>query len=82
MTRITITDAMWRQLSGCTDPVDLCDANGQILGRFLPAAIFSPSLSEDGCPFTDEQLTAMEQVGGGMPLREFWLQMGRKCDTP
>jgi hypothetical protein len=52
---IRITDDSLRsQLSSCSQPVDLRDAAGSILGRFIPAT--DPSLYEPVPPMTREEL--------------------------
>lgn len=36
MTRIVVTDTLRGLLHGLSGPLEFCDGNGQVLGRFVP----------------------------------------------
>ena len=44
MTRITVDEALRGKLHNLSEPVELCDESGRVLGRFSPA--FDPALYE------------------------------------
>lgn len=53
MTRVIVDDALRAKLHNLTEPLVLCDQQGQIFGHFVPAVDFSqwepasPGVSED-----------------------------------
>jgi hypothetical protein len=49
--------------------VELHDANGNLLGFFLPAVNLSQSKMPD-CPFTDEEIEKLRQQRGARSLAE------------
>ena len=55
MTRVPIDASLPAKLSELTEPVELCDESGKVVGRFEPA--FDPSKWEIiGPELTDEEL--------------------------
>lgn len=76
MTRVTVDAQMRTTLRGFSEPLDLCDASGRIVGRFVPVSTApppgytEPPLSEEewkrrqeGPDYsTDEVLARLEQL--------------------
>jgi hypothetical protein len=60
MTRIVINTALRDQLQAITQPVELCDEAGQVLGRFLPSVDPSPYEFVD-LPISDEELIRLSR---------------------
>jgi hypothetical protein len=76
MSRIVLDESLRRQLTGAGSPVELCDSSGRVLGYFVPAGGFFV-LPEDECPYTADQLRAMQAETGGSALAELWQELGR-----
>lgn len=75
MNRIIVDDSLKSRLDGVVEPVEVCDADGQMLGHFVPiAALGRP----DGCPYSTDELNRMRGEDGGRPLAEIWKSLGAK----
>ncbi len=73
MNRITVDDALKSRLDGVVEPVEVCDAQGRMLGHFVPiAALVGP----DACPYSADELTRMRGEDGGRTLTEIWKSLG------
>jgi hypothetical protein len=60
MTRVIVDDALRSKLHNLTEPLELCDSLGNVVGRFVPA--FDPSEYEQWEPeFSEEELLQEEQ---------------------
>lgn len=62
MTRVIVDEILRSKLHNLTEPLELCDASGRVLGHLVPAA----GLSEyEACEphFSDDELRAAEQSG-------------------
>jgi hypothetical protein len=72
MTRVTVDTQFQQLVSNCTAPLELCDASGSILGRFIPA--MPPIVEEDWIDLTpdltDEELEAEIDAGEGYSTQE------------
>jgi hypothetical protein len=55
MSKIVIDAALGRQLQAITEPVELCDDSGRVLGRFAPAIDLSQYENVEP-PISDEEL--------------------------
>ena len=74
MTRITIDPSFSNQLRGLTQPVELCDTSGQVLGRYIPEA------DERGPQITEEELRRRKQRGGsGRSLAEIMADLEKRA---
>ena len=69
MTRITLDPAALANLDRLTEPVEVCDTSGRVVGYFHPAADERLYRSVQ-VPFTDEELDRFEQEPGGRSLAE------------
>ena len=52
MNRVTVNHNASSQLDGVSQPVQVFDENGKLLGHFVPTSSLDPSAS---CPFSDER---------------------------
>ncbi len=73
MNRFTIEQTLVAQLGGVTEPVDLCDQHGTVLGRFIPN---SANIAEAGCPYSTSQLKEMRSELGGRSLPSILSTLG------
>lgn len=74
MSRIVVDAKLREKLLQVVQPIELIDAGGHVLGRFLPEASqfdLDPNIS-------DEELCRREQVGGGRALSEILRDLERK----
>ncbi len=58
MQRLVVDVGIAGQLYGLSDPVELCDESGRVLGHFMPGRQGTSDLS---IPFSDEELARREQ---------------------
>jgi hypothetical protein len=78
MPRVMVNDVLCQELDTFTTPVEVCDHSGRVLGQFIPAGQSTTiSVPSDGCPYSDDELTAMRNETGGRPLAEIWKSLGR-----
>lgn len=75
MNRVTVDHSASLQLDGVSQPVQVFDENGKLLGHFVPTSSLDPTAS---CPFSDEKLAKMRGASGGRPLNEIWDSMSGK----
>ena len=72
MTRVTVDAQLQNLLLNFTKPLELCDASGSILGKFIPA--MPPIVEEDWIDLTpdltDEELEAEIDSGEGYSTQE------------
>jgi len=79
MTQITVDQALQKRLGGLTEPLELRDANGQILGHFLPEADYKKIVYGSlEIPFSDEEIARRRAQTGGCSLSEIWDRVGQK----
>jgi hypothetical protein len=80
MSKITLDAALRSKLNGLNETLVVCDENGQTVGHFLPAETYRKLLfkvAESQCPYTPEQLQALRQETGGLPLADLWKTLGQ-----
>ena len=65
MTRVRVDENLASQLAASPGPLELCDPNGKVVGRFTP---ITPSKIE--IPFTEEEIQKSKQKKGGRPLAD------------
>lgn len=74
MPRIIVDEHLHNRLMGLISPVELCDASGRILGRFVPAATdYGPVELQ----VSNEELEQRAREGGGRPLRDILADLER-----
>ena len=81
MVRIVVDKDMRERLGGLEDQLEIFDENGRVLGRFLPVRESKLAEVEAHCPYTPEELDAMEARAareGGRPLADIWNDLGAK----
>lgn len=69
MNRVTIDYHTSTQFGGLSQPVEVFDEGGNLLGHFVPKVSLELSAS---CPYFDEELARMRNEKGGRFLREVW----------
>lgn len=60
MSKLSLDSALPSKLMGLTHPVDVCDASGRVLGRYIPRvdstrAASAPQLSEEELQRRDDE---------------------------
>ena len=75
MNRVTIDHNASAQLDAVSQPVEIFDESGRLLGHFVPTT--SSNLPVD-CPYSDDQLAKMRSESGGRPLSEIWESLDSK----
>ncbi len=79
MTQIQIDQALLQKLGGLVGPVELCDANGQVLGHCLPEAEYQKMLyASFKLELSDEEIARRRAETGGSTLQEIWQELGAK----
>jgi hypothetical protein len=69
MNRLTIDHHASTQLVGLSQPVEVFDEDGNLLGHFVPKVSLDPSAS---CPYSEAALARMRGENGGRFLSEIW----------
>jgi len=78
MTQVQIDQVLQQKLGGLNQSVELCDADGKILGRFLPEKEYHEMLyGSVEIPFSEEELARRRAETGGCSLEEIWKRLGR-----
>jgi hypothetical protein len=77
MTRVTINNSISQTLDQFSEPVELFDPSGRLIGQFLPASTLRISRPSDDCPISEEELQRLRTQKGGRPLAEIWKDLGR-----
>ena len=75
MNRITVDDALKSRLDGSVEPVEVCGAEGHMLGHFVPIAALGRL---DGGPYCTQELNCMRGEDGRRPRAEIWKSLGTK----
>ena len=78
MTKLTVDEGLRVKLQSLTVPVEFCDQSGRTLGHFVPSQPAQVQEALADCPYTEEELAAMRQEGGGRTLPEIWKSLGRR----
>jgi len=61
MTRVVVTETLLNLLGNLAQPLELCDAGGQVLARVVPADVASQYEAWEP-PFSEEDLRRQEQA--------------------
>jgi hypothetical protein len=83
MHQIALDETLKAKLNGLNEELEICDADGQAVGYFVPAARYTAVMTERKqfydwvmrqCPISDEELDRRqrEETGKGRPLSEIW----------
>ncbi len=79
MTQVKVDQALRQKLGGMHEPVELCDAEGKVLGHYLPESEYKKILyASVEIPFSDEEIARRRAQTGGCSLREIWDRLGQK----
>ncbi len=79
MTQIQVDESLREKLGGMNRPVELCDPDGRVLGRFLPEEEYRKILYDSvEIPYSDEEIARFRAERGGCSLEEIWKRLGRK----
>ena len=77
MTKVIVDQAVCALLAPLKESVDLCDARGQVLGQFTPAA--SRLVADPMQPqVSEEELDRREREAGGRPLSEILADLEKR----
>jgi hypothetical protein len=79
MSKIILDPDLKARLNGLNEQLEICDADGRTLGRFLPEQAYRKLLYaaiEAACFHDKEELERRRRETGGMTLAEFWKRMG------
>ena len=78
MTQVQVDQALQQKLGGLDKSVELCGADGKVLGRFLPESEYRALLYNSvEIPFSDEEIARRRAETGGCSLEEIWKRVGR-----
>ena len=79
MSKITLDNDLRAKLNGLSKPLEICDETGQIVGHYLPSALYKKfvyaALAAE-CPYNAEDLARMHRETGGRPLAGLWKELG------
>jgi CRISPR/Cas system-associated endonuclease Cas1 len=79
MTQVQVDQALLQKLGGMAEPVVFCDANGTVLGHYLPEAEYKKMLyGSIQIPYSDEEIARRRAQTGGCSLRDIWNRVGQK----
>jgi hypothetical protein len=78
MTQVQVDQALHQKLGGLNESIELCGADGKILGRYLPENEYRAILYDSvEIPFSDEEIARRRAETGGCSLQEIWKRVGR-----
>jgi len=78
MTQIKVDESLEKKLGGLDEPLELCSADGRILGRYLPEVQYRQILyGSVDIPYSDEEIARRRAESGGCSLEEIWNRVGR-----
>lgn len=63
MTKILVDETLKMKLHNLTQPLELCDEQGHILGRFVP--VLDPALYDLEPPITEDELQRLRSQKSG-----------------
>jgi hypothetical protein len=80
MSKVTLDAQLRAKLGGGSGMIELYDENDRPFGYFVPAEDYQKLLcaaAEAACPYSADELRAMQQESGGRPLAEIWRSLGQ-----
>jgi hypothetical protein len=80
MTRILADETLLIKLNNLAEALEICDAQGNVLGVFVPADHDKELYRNIQLPaeLTPQEIERRLQQGGGRPLSEIWKDLGRR----
>jgi hypothetical protein len=79
MTQVQIDEALKQKLGGLDQPVEFCEADGRIVGRYLSESEYNAMLYRSvKIPYTEEEIARFRSERGGVTLEEIWKRLGQK----
>ena len=76
---IQVDQSLQLQLNGMENPVAFCDADGRVLGHFLPEEQYQDWLRASyDLPLSSEELAQRCVEPQGLTLKEIWKKLGRE----
>ncbi len=79
MTQIEVDDLLEKKLGGMLEPLELCDSSGQVVGRYVPDAVYRKKLYDSFViPYSEEEMERRRSETGGCSLEEIWQRLGQK----
>ncbi len=79
MSAITIDPQLRTRLNNLTEPMELRESDGSIVGRFIPEEEYrriQKELALAACPYTEEELARLRLQRKGGSLADFWKKQG------
>jgi hypothetical protein len=79
MGRVILDTELRARLNGLNEQLEICDANGKLLGHFLPEQDYRRLLYaavEAACPHGPQERERRMREAGGKSLAEFWRDLG------
>ena len=79
MTRILADDQLRAKLNNLAEELEICDAEGNVLGVFVPAETPKEMYENVQPPdyLTPAEIERRFKQGGGKPLAQIWKELGR-----
>jgi hypothetical protein len=77
MGKVVLTPALEAEFQGFQNPMEVCDAQGNPVGFFLPLGSYKTLLASLVIPYSKEELQIRRQETGGSSLEEFWRTIGQ-----
>lgn len=78
MSRVILDHQLRSKLNGVDEQVEFCDESGNIVGRFVPEALYRELLvAWSKSRLSDEELARRRQEPRGRPLAEIWKSLGQ-----
>ena len=79
MTQVQVDQTLRQKLGGMEEPLELCDANGQLVGHYRPEAEYKKLLCASiKIHYSEEEITRRRAETGGCSLQEIWDRVGQK----
>lgn len=79
MTQIQVDQSLKQKLGGMSEPVELRDFDGQVLGHYLPEAEYKKLLyASIQIPYSEEEIARRRAERGGCSLQGIWDRVGQK----
>lgn len=78
MTRVEVDQLLSQKLFGMDEPIEIYDANGSVVGHYLPEASYKKMIYGSlKIPLSDEEIERRRNETGGRTLPEIWNRLGR-----
>jgi hypothetical protein len=77
MGKVVLTPAVEAEFHGFQTPMEVCNAQGQAVGLFLPLGSYKTLLAHLEIPYSEQELERRRQEQEGTSLEEFWRTVNR-----